>query len=60
MSDPVKFAQALKGLQEAMKAPSYVEHMRLVAEHHFARFMAFKKAGFSAAEALELVIRKAD
>ena len=60
MNDLVKFAQALKGLQEEMKTPLFAERMRLVAEHHFARFMAFKKAGFSAAEALELVIRKAD
>lgn len=59
MNDQVKFAQALKAMQDEMKMPRYSDALRLNAMHQFARFQAFEKAGFDERQALELVIRRA-
>lgn len=53
-----KSARAIKLLTDAMKHPSYRERLNLLARDAFARYRACVDAGFTPAQALEMVIRK--
>lgn len=55
-----ELAQLQKVLEEHQRKPTYFSGLRLVAKDRFNKFQAYRDAGFSASEALELVIRRAD
>lgn len=51
-------ALALKQFADGMKTPGYLDALRLFAQNDFNRFQAWRHAGFTATQALELVILK--
>ena len=51
-------ALILKAMAERLKSPEYKDMTLLLAREAFERFCACKKAGFTAAEALEIAIKK--
>ncbi|MBS0227687.1 MAG: hypothetical protein JSS23_03215 [Proteobacteria bacterium] len=58
MNDEVKIARLIKEAQDHMKRPLWIELVELGAREKFAKFTAYKRAGFDAKQALELVIRE--
>ncbi len=57
MSD-VEQAKFLRELAERQARPAWRDLVRLMAQEKFAKFSAYRAAGFDAKQALELVIRE--
>jgi len=51
-------ALTLKAMAEWLKSPEYKDMTLMLAREAFERFCACKKAGFTAAEALEIAVKK--
>ncbi|WP_289241836.1 hypothetical protein [Delftia sp.] len=56
--DEVQRAQVLRAWKEGLTKPAWRDAINLVAQEKFAKFQAFRAAGFDAKQALELVIRE--
>ncbi len=56
--DEVQQAQALRAWKELLTKPSWRDAISLAAQAKFAKFQAYRAAGFDAKQALELVIRE--
>lgn len=55
-SKQVELAKSIKDLGEMLKNPAYVELINASAKEAYFKYTAYIKAGFSAQQALQLVI----
>lgn len=53
-----KMAQLIRNGMEELRTPAYRERLQLIASDLFARYQAFVAAGFTEAQALQLLIAK--
>lgn len=58
MNNEVQLAQTILRSREMMAMPSWRDLIKCVAQEKFAKFQAYRAAGFDAKQALELVIRE--
>ncbi|WP_310637286.1 hypothetical protein [Delftia acidovorans] len=58
--DEVQRAQVLRAWKENIAKPIWRDAISIVAQEKFAKFQAYRAAGFDAKQALELVIREGD
>lgn len=58
MTNDVTLAQAILRAKEQIASPAWRDLMKCVAAEKFAKFQAYRSAGFDAKQALELVIRE--
>ena len=56
--DPVKAAQVIKAITDHMDTPMFKESVNTSARYLFAKYQAYERAGFNAAQALELTARE--
>ena len=59
MNNEVQLAQTILRSREMMAMPSWRDLIKCLAEEKFAKFQAYRAAGFDAKQSLELVIREA-
>lgn len=58
MSNDVNLAQAILRAKEMMASPAWRDLIKHTAQEKFAKFQAYRSAGFDAKQSLELVIRE--
>lgn len=58
MSNEVTLAQTILRAKEMMASPAWRDLIKYTANEKFAKFQAYRLAGFDAKQALELVIRE--